>query len=134
MNILFFSHYFPPEVNAPASRTYENSRHWVKAGHTVTVLTSVPNCPDGVVFAGYRNKPIQREIIEGIDVRRIWTYIAPNKGTVRRIANFVSYMVTATLYSLFLEKPDIIIATSPQFFCGWAGVCASFLKRTPFIL
>ena len=134
MRILFFSHYFPPEVNAPASRTYENARRWVGAGHSVTVITSAPNCPDGVVFEGYKNRLSQRETIEGIDVRRVWTYIAPNKGTFRRIANFVSYMVTATIYSLVIRKPDVIIATSPQFFCGWAGVLASFIKRSPFIL
>jgi hypothetical protein len=52
MNILFFSHYFPPEVNAPATRTYEHCVRWAKAGHDVTVVTCVPNCPDGLVYPG----------------------------------------------------------------------------------
>ena len=38
MHILFLSHYFPPEVNAPASRTYENTKRWVKAGHEPAIL------------------------------------------------------------------------------------------------
>src|SRR5437867_1147200 len=48
MRILFFSHYFPPEVNAPANRTYEHCREWVAAGHDVHVITCVPSHPLGV--------------------------------------------------------------------------------------
>jgi glycosyltransferase involved in cell wall biosynthesis len=134
MRILFFSHYFPPEGNAPASRTYENARRWVKSGHQVTVITCAPNCPDGIVYGGYKNKLFQREHIDGIDVRRVWTYIAANEGTVRRIINYVSYMISAFFFSLFVKRPDVVIATSPQFFCGWAGVLTYFFRRIPFIL
>ncbi len=59
MNILFFSHYFPPEVNAPATRTYEHCVRWAAAGHDVTVVTCAPNCPDGVVYPGYRNSRLK---------------------------------------------------------------------------
>lgn len=37
MHILFLSDNFPPEVNAPASRTFEHCREWVRLGHQVTV-------------------------------------------------------------------------------------------------
>lgn len=134
MNILILSHYFPPEGNAPASRTYENSRRWVEAGHQVTVITCAPNCPEGVVYKGYSNKLYQRERVDGIDVWRVWTYIAANEGTVRRIANYVSFMVSAFCFSFFVKRPDVLIATSPQFFCGWAGVLVGFFRRIPFIL
>ena len=135
MRILFFSHYFPPEVNAPASRTFENCKRWVRKGHEVTVVTCAPNCPDGVVYDGYKNRLWQSEVVDGIRVVRVWTYIAANRGAVRRIMNFVSYMCSAALLSLLrLKKPDVIIATSPQFFCGWAGLIASRLRRVPFLL
>lgn len=134
MKILFFSHYFPPEGNAPASRTYENARRWLEEGHQVTVITSAPNVPAGVVYDGYKNRLKQTEIVDGIRVIRVWTYIAPNKGMVRRTANYLSYMVSAFLFSLLVTRPDVIIATSPQFFCGWAGVLASRFRRVPFIL
>jgi glycosyltransferase involved in cell wall biosynthesis len=134
MRILFFSHYFPPESNAPASRTYENCKLWVHAGHEVTVITCAPNCPEGKVYDGYKNELYAREVVDGIDVRRVWTYIAANEGTVRRIFNYVSYMVSAFLCSFLVKRPDIVIATSPQFFCGWAGVLSRFFRRVPFIL
>lgn len=135
MRILFFSHYFPPEVNAPASRTYEHCVRWARAGHDVTVVTCAPNCPDGVLFPGYRNRlRPQVEMIDGIEVVRVWTYLAPNSGTAKRILNFLFYMATAVLASLRLPRPDVILATSPQFFCGWAGVLTSRLKRAPLVL
>lgn len=112
MRILFFSHYFPPEGNAPASRTYENCKCWVRHGHKVTVVTCAPNVPDGVVYDGHKNKLYQSENIDGIHVIRVWTYIAANKGTIRRILNYVSYMFSAVFVSLFLKKPNLIIATS----------------------
>jgi hypothetical protein len=132
MNILFLSHYFPPEVNAPATRTYEHCKRWAAA---VTVITCAPNCPDGVVYAGYRNRFRREEIIDGIRVIRVWTYIAPNKGFFRRIMNYVSYMVSATFHAVVtLRDIDVVVATSPQFFCGWAGVLCRWLRRWPFIL
>jgi glycosyltransferase involved in cell wall biosynthesis len=135
MRILFFSHYFPPEVNAPALRTYEHCARWVKAGHEVTVVTCVPNCPDGKAYAGYRNRlRRQVETIDGIRVVRVWTYLAANAGTARRTINYLSFFVSSVLASLRLSRPDVVVATSPQFFCGWAGAWAARLKRVPFVL
>jgi glycosyltransferase involved in cell wall biosynthesis len=135
MKILFFSHYFPPEGNAPASRTYEHCVRWARAGHQVTVVTCVPNVPDGVPYAGYKNRwRTQREHIDGVEVLRVWTYLAPNAGFVKRILNYLTYMVSAVWTALFLSRPDVVIATSPQFFCGWAGVLTKYLRRRPLVL
>lgn len=135
MKILFYCHYFPPEVNAPATRTFQHCKRWVAAGHDVTVVTCAPNCPDGVVYDGYKNRlRPQVEDVDGIRVIRVWTYVAANAGTVPRILNYVSYCASAIFATLRLERPDIVVATSPQFFCGWAGVWASRLKRCPFVL
>jgi glycosyltransferase involved in cell wall biosynthesis len=134
MRILFLTHYFHPEGNAPATRVYEMSRRWVKQGFEVNVVTGAPNVPSGVVYPGYRNRWRSRERIEGIQTLRVWTYLAPNKGTVRRILNYLSFCATATLAGLFAPRPDLVIATSPQFFCGWAGVFVSRARRVPFLL
>lgn len=101
----------------------------------MTVVTCVPNVPDGVPYPGYRNRfRSQHEMIDGVRVVRVWTHLAPNAGTVRRIANYLSYQFSAVLAALRLPRPEIVIATSPQFFCGWAGVWASRLKRRPLVL
>ena len=134
MRILFLTHYFVPEVNAPASRTYENALRWVRAGHEVTVITCAPSAPRGIVYAGYRNRPRTVEWMQGIKVVRVWTLIAANKGTFRRIANYLSYMISACLAAQFEVRPDVMVATSPQFFCGWAGVLLKRLQRWRFVL
>lgn len=134
MHIVFLSHYFPPEVNAPASRTFEHCRRWVDAGHQVTVVTCAPNCPTGIVFDGYKNSWRSEETQSGIRVIRVWSFLSANKGFLGRILNFVSYMLTATWAALWLKKVDVVVATSPQFFCGWAGVICHWLRGWPFVL
>ncbi|KFB65960.1 glycosyltransferase family 4 protein [Candidatus Accumulibacter vicinus] len=133
MHILFLTDNFPPEVNAPASRTFEHCREWVKAGHQVTVISCVPNFPKGRVYAGYRNRLWQAEIIEGIRLIRVWSYIAANEGFVKRILDYQSFMVTATLAGLLVRRVDVVVGTSPQFFTVCAAWVLSVLKRIPFV-
>lgn len=133
MHILFLTDNFPPEVNAPASRTFEHCREWVKAGHPVTVITCAPNFPNGRVFEGYRNRLWQSEEMAGIRVIRVWSYITANEGFIRRILDYQSFMLTATLASLFVRRPDIVIGTSPQFFTACAAYAVSRMKRIPFV-
>ena len=59
MRILFLTDNFPPEMNAPATRTWEHCKVWVNLGVNVTVITCAPNFPEGKVFKGYKNKFIQ---------------------------------------------------------------------------
>lgn len=130
MKILFLTHYYPPEGNAPATRVSALARRWVEAGHEVTVVTCAPNVPGGVVYEGYRNPIVPEEVEEeGVRVIRVWTHIAPNKGTLRRILNYVSYMMSSWLQVMLLPRHEVVIATSPQFFCGWAGVLTKWGLR-----
>src|ERR1051325_8569939 len=84
VHILFLSDNFPPEVNAPASRTFEHCRQWVRAGHKVTVITCAPNFPRGKVYEGFRNQVFSRETSDGIEVVRVWSYISANEGFLKR--------------------------------------------------
>ncbi len=134
MRVVFLSHYFPPEVNAPAVRTYEHCREWARAGHDIHVVTCVPSHPQGQVYPGYRRQlGVQHEQMDGIHVHRVWTFITPNKGRLRRTVGYVSYMLSAVWAALRLPRPDVIIATSPQFFCAGAGLFASRLLRRPWV-
>ena len=121
MKILFVTDNFPPERNAPAKRTFEHTKQWVRLGHDVTVITGAPNFPTGKVFKGYKNKLFQKEKIEDINIRRVWTYIAANKGFVLRIIDYISFMVSSFFCGLFSKKHDVVIATSPQFFSAISG-------------
>lgn len=133
MHILFLTDNFPPEFNAPASRTFEHCREWVKAGHQVTVITGVPNFPKGKVFDGYRNSLWQQETIAGIRVIRVWTYITANEGLVKRTLDYLSFMIAGFLASLFVNRVDIVVGTSPQFFTVCAAYASSLIKRVPWV-
>lgn len=133
MHILFLTDNFPPEVNAPASRTFEHCKEWVKAGHQVTVVTCAPNFPKGRVFDGYANKLIQREEMAGIHVVRVWSYITANEGFVKRILDYISFMVAGTIAAIFVKKIDVVVGTSPQFFTACAAYMVGALKCRPWV-
>lgn len=133
MHILFLTDNFPPEVNAPASRTFEHCREWVKSGHQVTVITCAPNFPFGKVYDGYENKSWQQEYMDGICVIRIKTYITPNQGVFKRSLDYMSYMITSFFASLFVRKVDVVIGTSPQFFTVCSAYMVGLVKRVPWV-
>jgi glycosyltransferase involved in cell wall biosynthesis len=133
MHILFLTDNFPPEVNAPASRTYEHAREWAKAGCDVTVLTCAPNFPKGEMFEGFQNKLYQSEMMDGIRVVRVWSYITANEGFYKRTLDYVSFAAAATIAAIGMKRPDIIVGTSPQFFTACAAFSVGLLKRRPWV-
>jgi len=132
MKILFITDNFPPEVNAPATRTYEHCKEWIKKGVEVTVITCVPNFPHGKVYDGYKNRLYQKESIDGIEVVRVWSYMNSNIGFIKRVLDYSSFALSSFIAGLF-QKPDIIVATSPQFFTTWSAYALSKLKRKPWV-
>jgi colanic acid biosynthesis glycosyl transferase WcaI len=133
MKILFLSDNFPPEGNAPATRLWEHATRWVRDGHEVTVITCVPNFPEGVVYPGYRNKWRQVELMRGIRVVRVKTYITANEGFARRTLDYLSFMISSFVNGIFEARPDVIVATSPQFFCAFGGWALAAVRRLPFV-
>lgn len=133
MKILFITDNFPPEVNAPATRTFEHCKRWLESEDVeITVITCAPNFPHGKVYEGYKNKLYQKEKVDGIEVIRVWSYITANSGFVKRVLDYVSFSVSAFFVGLF-QKHDVIIATSPQFFTTWTGWALSKVRRKPWI-
>lgn len=123
-------------MGAPAARVHELAKNWVREGHRVTVLTGFPNHPTGVIPSEYRKRfwrGVCHEYVEGIDVRRTWLLPLPNRRGYERMLNYSSFCFSALLRGIFLSKPDIIIATSPQLLVGLAGLLLSRAKRVPFI-
>ncbi|HMC30323.1 MAG TPA: glycosyltransferase family 4 protein [Candidatus Angelobacter sp.] len=133
MQILFFTENFPPETNAAASRVYERALYWIKWGHSVTVITTAPNFPHGKIFDGYKNRWYQIEDMQGIRVVRVKSFISANQGVILRLLDFLSFMCTGFLAGLRQKRPDVIVATSPQFFTAVAAWAASRWRAIPFV-
>lgn len=134
MRILFLSQYFPPEMGAPAARTHELARRWVAAGAEVTVITAIPNHPNGIIPQAYKEARFFEEQVDGIRVLRTWIYAAANRGFWRRSVNYFSFMVSSLVQGLRRAgAADVVIATSPQFLVGISGWIASRILRVPFV-
>ena len=133
MNILFIADNFPPETNAAATRVFERAVHWARWGHEVTVITAFPNFPQGKVYEGYRNDWYGEESRDGIRVIRVKTFIAPNHGAVLRTLDFLSFMAVAVAVGFVQRRPDVVVATSPQFFAALAGWLLSLRHWRPFV-
>ena len=124
-------------MGAPAARVSELSRHWVKLGHEVSVLTGFPNHPTGVVYPGYGGKLrhlVFNERKNGVRVVRTWLWPLPNRKSHERILNYSSFCLSASLRGSFLPKADVVIATSPQLLVGMTGWWLSKVKRIPFVM
>ena len=65
-------------------------------GHQVTVVTCAPNHPRGKIYPGYRNRLFQREMVDGVEVVRLWTLLCANEGFLLRTLNYLSFLVAAT--------------------------------------
>lgn len=124
LNIWVVCQYFLPEPGAPSARISGLAKSWQQLGAQVTVLTGIPNHPDGVVPEAYRNKPkYYNEVIAGIPVRRHWLYVTANKGKFKRVFNMVSFAgsVLKANWRRQGQKPDVIMASSPSFFCVFSA-------------
>jgi glycosyltransferase involved in cell wall biosynthesis len=136
VKILYVSQYFPPEMGAPAARVAELSRHWAQDGHEVTVLTGFPNHPTGVVPSEYRRKfrhLVACEKLNGVNVIRTWLLPFPNRRTYERMLNYSSFCLSAASTGLFTERPEVVIASSPQLLVGLSGWWLARCKRSRFI-
>lgn len=133
-HILFVTSYYPPEKGAAAVCVSETARRLVLLGHEVTVLTSVPNYPDGIVPPEYRGRLVHCEVRDGVRVVYVWSYVSPNKGFFCRILAQLSFGCLAPLLGWrAVGRPDLMIVGSPPLFNAIAGRMLSWLKRCPFI-
>ena len=135
MRVLYLSQYFAPEIGATQTRAYEMAHHLVTAGHRVTMVAEVPNHPSGIIPPEYRGKLWERSELDGIEVLRVWVKASPDKTFARRMAFYLTYMISATMAGLFLARGryDALVATSPPLFVGGAALALSRLRRIPLL-
>lgn len=126
---------FPPEVGAGPARVLEMARHWMNAGHGVTVFTGMPNRPEGRIHPEYRGRLFVDEQVEGISVHRSWLYASPRHGFARTLLNNLTFMATAAARAVARSGGlDVLIASSPPFFPHISGRMAAGMRRVPLVL
>jgi len=133
MRILVLTDRYWPEIAAPSFRLREHARAWVEAGHEVMVVTCVPNFPRGIVFPGYRNRLWQEEMLDGVRVIRLGTYMTANEGMFKRTLDYMSFMLAAIVAAPRYPAFDVALASSPPFFVAIAGWAVSVIRRRPWV-
>jgi glycosyltransferase involved in cell wall biosynthesis len=134
LDILVVSQFFSPEMGAPAARFHDFGRLLVERGHRVTVVTGFPNSPSGVIPAAYRARLREREVIDGIEVRRGWLYASPRLTPLTKSIGFATFAASASLHALFGRlRADVVVATSPPPSVGIPGILASRRLKAPLV-
>src|SRR4030095_13771855 len=92
---LILTQYYPPEIGAPQIRLRSVVRELRRNGIEVEVLTALPNYPTGRIFAGYDRCLKMTETIDHVRVTRTWIYAGTGKSAHVRLANYLSFTLTA---------------------------------------
>jgi len=133
MRILFVTPYYPPEMGAPQTRVYEQAVRLCKKGHAVSILTTFPNYPSGIVPSEWKGRMFWKGVDQDIEVYRFWTYATPNAGFFKRVLSQLSFALLACIAGVRTRRIDVIIVESPPLFDGIAAVVLSWIKRVPYV-
>lgn len=104
MKILIVCQYYYPEP----FRISDICETLAQRGHEVTVLTGLPNYPEGRVLDEYRHGKKRNEIINGVKIIRAYE-IGRGKSRLSLFLNYISFALSASIKAFFIkEEFDVI--------------------------
>lgn len=131
MKILLLTQWFDPE---PTFKGLVFAKQLVAEGHDVEVITGFPNYPGGKLYAGYKQRWLTKEVIDGVKINRVPLYASHNDSGLKRALNYISFAVTSCLFGLFLaKKADVLYAYHPPLTVGMSAIFISFFRRIPVV-
>ncbi|WP_308467866.1 sugar transferase [Rathayibacter soli] len=130
MRILLITQWFDPE---PTFKGMLFAKELQSLGHDVQVLTGFPNYPGGKIYEGYRVKPWQREVVDGIRILRVPLYPSHDGSAIRRIANYMSFALSASIGALASRRPDVAYIYHPPATVALPALVLKALKGVPFV-
>lgn len=134
MHILFLTQYFPPEMGATQNRLSYLAKSLTGRGHDVTVLTALPNYPEGRIFDRYRGHLLMEERTDGMRIVRVWCYATQSKGLLPRMLNYFSFMLASLLLgTLRMGRPDVMLVDSPPLFLGLSALPMKWILGSKFV-
>ena len=104
-------------------------------GHQVTVVTAVPNYPQGRVFDGYRKHLIYEEGLDGIRILRARIYVSTGRAFMPRMMSYASFMFAAIVLAIAKAgTQDLILVESPPLSVGMSGLVLKAWFRAKMVL
>ncbi len=131
MRIVILTQYYPPE---PIPKPHELARGLTDRGHEVTVITGFPNYPAGRLYPDTRFRLWKWDMVDGIRVLRVPHYLDHSSSAVRRVLNYGTFAVTASVLGSALSGPaDVMYAECPPLTIGLVAWFLGRVRRTPFL-
>jgi glycosyltransferase involved in cell wall biosynthesis len=133
MRIGLISQWYDPEVGAVIPGTI--ARTLSSQGHQVEVLTGLPNYPTGRIYAGYRLRHYQREVLDGVTVHRAPLYASHDSHPGRRAANYLTFAAAASVVGLSaLRHVDATLVYSAPATAALPALVLHRARRIPYVL
>ena len=130
---LIVTQYYHPEAGAPQIRLRALVKELTRLGRRVTVLTGMPNYPEGVIHEGYRGKFSLTDKVDGIEIKRIWLYPASGKEAFKRLVNYLSFTLHALLYLRLARGKQIVFIEAQPITLALYGLMAQLIFKVPYI-
>jgi glycosyltransferase involved in cell wall biosynthesis len=130
VRVLVVAQYYAPE---PVPKPSEVAEELTRRGHSVTVLTGLPNYPSGVLAPGYTLTARLREVIGGVPVLRVFEFPYHGRSAVGRIANYLSFTVAAAVAAYAVPRPDVIYLFVPPPTLGVSAWLIGALRGAAFV-
>jgi hypothetical protein len=128
-SVLLLTQYYLPETGAPQNRLSALAHFLNQNNFDVEILTALPNYPIGRIYDNYENRFYSKEQIENILIHRAWIYTTAQKGIVKRLFNYFSFVFTSAWIALFkLKQFDYVFCESPPLFLGLTARWISIFK------
>ena len=130
---LLVTQYYYPEPGAPQIRLRAMVKELKRRGCRVTVLTGMPNYPDGVIHEGYRAKLRLADEVDGIQVHRVWLYPAGGKNAFKRLLNYLSFTFHTLLLLKLAKGKQVVFVEAQPITLALYGFLARWLFKVPYI-
>jgi glycosyltransferase involved in cell wall biosynthesis len=125
LKILVIHQYYLAHGEPGGSRFNELSRLWTEAGHDVTVIAGALNYTTGQVPARYRGRWLTREEDGRVTVLRCHVPSTYARGYTGRMWSFFGFTLSSMTAAVVVDRPDVIVATSPPLVTAITGAFAS---------
>lgn len=132
--ITLITNYYPPEIGAAANRIALMAENFVKAGFETQVLCPLPNYPTGKVFKNYIGKAGQSEIINGVNVTRLWVYASNSPKLWKRFLGMISFSFSLGKYRFYNKLSPLIFVQYSPLLVGFFSTLFFKSKRRKLLL
>lgn len=131
MRVLLVTQYFYPEN----FKSNDIALELTKRGHKVTVLTGLPNYPEGKIHENYGFFKNTKEKYQGVNVIRTWLVPRGKGGGIRLFLNYFSWAFFASIKAFFLsfqKKFDVILVHEPSPITqGFPAIVVKKIQKIP---